>query len=45
MWLLIINEHRTAVEGFFVCKVVDYNVADALKLFLSVDLMATAREL
>jgi len=47
MWLLIIDEHRTAAEFFFffvVCKVGDYNVAAALKLFLSADLMATARE-
>jgi len=42
MWLLIIEEHRTTAEFFG--KFGDYNVATALKLFLSADLMATARE-
>jgi hypothetical protein len=43
MWLLIIDEQRTAAESFFWGggggKVGNYNVAAALKLFLSTDLM------
>jgi hypothetical protein len=44
MWLLINEMHRTASEVVFLCKVGNYNVAGALKLYLSADLMATAHE-
>lgn len=42
MWLLILKSTELLLSFFG--KFGDYNVAAALKLFLSADLMATARE-